>query len=81
MIYYPTMLEKMNHRHLSIIPLLGSLLLLPNTAVFPTNISPNSDSIQLAKSLSSTQIRQLAQAITVKVLASRELGSGILIAK
>ena len=70
----------MNRRHLSIIPLLGSLLILPTTAVFPTNISSNSP-IQVARSLSPTQIRQLAQAITVKVLTNRQLGSGILIAK
>ncbi|PSB26669.1 serine protease [Chlorogloea sp. CCALA 695] len=72
----------MNLRHLGIIPLLGSLLILPITAVALTNpISANPDSIQLARSLSPTQIRQLAQAITVKVLTNRELGSGILIAK
>ncbi|PSB26364.1 tetratricopeptide repeat-containing S1 family peptidase, partial [Chlorogloea sp. CCALA 695] len=70
----------MNRLHLSIIAISSSLLILPTTA-FTTPIAPNPQSIQLARSLSSTQIRQLAQAVTVKVLASRELGSGILIAK
>jgi S1-C subfamily serine protease len=72
----------MNHLYLSIVPILGSLLILPTAIAFTPNKASNSPhSIQLASNLSNIQIRQIAQTVTIKVLTNKELGSGVLIAK
>jgi tetratricopeptide (TPR) repeat protein/S1-C subfamily serine protease len=72
----------MNRFNLTFISLISTLLLLPTTAAFsiqPTSNRPNS--ILLASTQSTQQIRQIAQAVTVKVVNSKKGGSGVLIAK
>ncbi|MBD2514567.1 tetratricopeptide repeat protein [Nostoc sp. FACHB-973] len=72
----------MNHYQKILIAILSSLFILPNSYVAKSQQIPNQATSVLANnSLSPEQIRQLAQAVTVKVLSTNKGGSGVLISK
>ncbi|WP_392533669.1 tetratricopeptide repeat protein [Nostoc sp. C117] len=72
----------MNHHQKVFIALLSSLFILPNAYVATSQqVANQATSVLANNSLSPEQIRQLAQAITVKVLSTNKGGSGVLISK
>lgn len=71
----------MNRFNLLAIASFSSLLFLPTTYAGTFNQSNHPTSVLVNNTLSQAQIRQLAQAITVKVLSANKGGSGILISK
>ncbi|MBE9214956.1 tetratricopeptide repeat protein [Plectonema cf. radiosum LEGE 06105] len=61
---------------------LSSLLILPSSyAEIPQKIANQTNPILASNTLSPEKIRQLAQAVTVKVLSNNKGGSGVLISK
>ncbi len=72
----------MNHYQKIIISILTSLFIFPSAYVAKSQPVPNKATSVLANnSLSLEQIRQIAQAVTVKVLSNNKGGSGVLISK
>ncbi|WP_235115361.1 serine protease [Desmonostoc muscorum] len=72
----------MNYYQKILITVLSTLFILPNSYVAKSQQIPNQATSVLANnSLSPEQIRQLAQAVTVKVLSTNKGGSGVLISK
>jgi tetratricopeptide (TPR) repeat protein/S1-C subfamily serine protease len=72
----------MNNLNSFIIAILSTSLLLPSAYIATSQPILNQANFVLANNtLSSEQIRQLAQAVTVKVLSNNKGGSGVLISK
>ncbi|MBD2677311.1 MULTISPECIES: serine protease [Nostoc] len=72
----------MNHYQKIIIAILSSLFIFPTAYVAKSQPVPNKATSVLANnSLSLEQIRQIGQAVTVKVLSNNKGGSGVLISK
>ncbi|MEH2242265.1 tetratricopeptide repeat protein [Nostoc sp.] len=72
----------MNKLNSFIIAILSTYLVLPSAYIAISQPIPNQPTSVLANNtLSATQIRQLAQAVTVKVLSNNKGGSGVLISK
>jgi tetratricopeptide (TPR) repeat protein/S1-C subfamily serine protease len=72
----------MKHLNLTFIPILTTLLLLPHTATFSTPTPSNKvSSTLIASNLSTTEIKQIAQAVTVRIFTNKRGGSGVLVGK
>jgi tetratricopeptide (TPR) repeat protein/S1-C subfamily serine protease len=72
----------MKRLYLSLIPFLTTLLLLPTTTAFSfQSTSGRSHSILLTSNLSKAKIRQIAQAVTVRIFTNKRGGSGVLVGK
>ncbi|MCF2145296.1 hypothetical protein IQ276_002280 [Desmonostoc muscorum LEGE 12446] len=71
----------MNKFNSLILAILSTYLVLPTVYATTSQQLSNQPNFILANTLSSEQIRQLAQSVTVKVLSRNKGGSGVLVSK
>ena len=76
------MTKTMNRFYTILIACIGTILILPTLpSCSPTDADSNNQTDLIASQLSSAQLYQLAESITVKVLTANNSASGILISK